>query len=180
MPLAYFITFTVYGVWLHGREAGSVDKEHNIPGTPFLPPDPIREGEMLANLRESPYLLNETRRTVVLDTIREVAQYRRWQIHAAHVRTTHVHIVVTAEAKPEKVMSDFKAYASRRLKERLSEPADCKRWTQHGSTRYLWTEESVGVAIEYTLNGQGEPLAVFDGRKKPFADASGSERTDAC
>src|SRR5215472_14305982 len=166
MPLAYFITFTVYGVWLHGNEAGSVDKEHNLPGMPFLPPDPIREAEMLANLRESPYPLNETRCAVVLDTIREVAQYRRWQVYAAHVRTTHVHIVVMAEAKPEKVMSDFKAYASRRLKERLNEPADCKRWTEHGSTRYWWTEESVAAAIEYTLHGQGGPLAVFDGRKK--------------
>ena len=58
MPLAYFITFTVYGVWLHGRETGSVDKEHNLPGTPFLPADPIREATMLANMREAPYLLD--------------------------------------------------------------------------------------------------------------------------
>jgi REP element-mobilizing transposase RayT len=170
VPLAYFITFTVYGAWLHGREMGSVDKTHNLPGTPFLPPDLIREAEMVAHLREPPYLLNEARRAVVLDTIREVARHRRWQVHAAHVRTTHVHVVVTAEAKPEKVMSDFKAYASRRLKERLGESADGKRWTQHGSTRYLWTEESVAAAMEYTLNGQGESLAVFDGRQEPSSE----------
>jgi hypothetical protein len=63
-------------------------------------------------------------------------------------------------------MSDFKAYASRRLKERLGEPADCKRWTQHGSTRYLWTQEQVEAKVDYVVNGQGEPLAVFDGRGK--------------
>src|SRR5437660_12150245 len=123
MPLAYFITFTTYGVWLHGREIGSVDKEHNEPGTPFLPPDPIREAEMSNNLREPPYLLDEARRTVVLETIQEVTRYRRWRLLACHVRTNHVHLVVTAEAKPEKIMSDLKAYASRRLKERLGEPA---------------------------------------------------------
>ena len=63
-------------------------------------------------------------------------------------------------------MSDFKAYASRRLKERLNEPADCKRWTQHGSTLYLWTEEEVAAKIEYALNGQGDAMAVHDGRAK--------------
>ena len=164
MPLAYFITFTTYGVWLHGRDTGSVDKQHNQPGTPFLPPDPVREAEMRGNMRETPYLLDAVRRSVVLETIQEVSGHRSWRLLACHVRTNHVHIVVAANALPEKVMSDFKAYASRRLKERLAEPADCKRWTQHGSTRYLWSELQVLGAIEYTVTGQGEPLALFDGR----------------
>jgi hypothetical protein len=30
-PLAYFITFTTYGTWLHGNGAGSVDPAHNQP-----------------------------------------------------------------------------------------------------------------------------------------------------
>jgi len=130
---------------------------------------------MRQNMRESPSLLDGPRRTVVLDTIREVAAHRGWRLWACHVRTNHLHIVVTPDAKPEKVMSDFKAYASRRLKERLNEPADCKRWTQHGSTRYLRTEDHVAAAIEYVVSGQGEPLAVFDGRGQDFANASGSE-----
>ena len=127
MPLAYFITFTTYGVWLHGRDVGSVDKQHNEVGTPFLSGDPVRETQMQANMREAPYLLDEQRRVVVLDTIREVACHRNWRLLGCHVRTNHVHIVVAASAKPEKIMSDFKAYASRRLKERLGEPAGCKR-----------------------------------------------------
>jgi REP element-mobilizing transposase RayT len=181
MPLAYFITFTTYGTWLHGREPGSVDKQHNEPGTPFLPPDPIREDAMRQNMREAPYLLDGPRRPVVLETIREVALHRRWRLLACHVRTNHVHIVVTAEAPPEKVMSDFKAYASRRLKERLHEAVDCKRWTQHGSTRYLWTKEQVAAAVEYVIRGQGDALAVFETRSGDspsphnFANASGSE-----
>ena len=176
MPLAYFITFTTYGTWLHGRNCNSVDKTHNEPGAPFLPSDPIRESEMRSHMREAPYLLDERRRAVVLDTIQEVVRYRRWQLLACHVRTNHVHIVVTAETKPEKIMSDFKAYASRRLKERLGEPADCKRWTQHGSTRYMWDERQVAAAVEYTVNGQGEALTVYDGRRRLFADASGSDQ----
>jgi REP element-mobilizing transposase RayT len=165
-PLAYFITFTTYGVWLHGREAGSVDKQHNQVGTPALAADAEREQAEQANQREPPYLLDADRRAVVLQTILEVARHRGWSVWACHVRTTHVHVVVTAAAKPEKVMSDFKAYASRRLKERLAERADCKRWTQHGSTRYLWKEDQVSEKVEYVLNGQGAPMAVYDGRPR--------------
>ncbi len=37
IPLAYFITFRCYGTWLHGDRRGSVDRFHNIYGTPRLP-----------------------------------------------------------------------------------------------------------------------------------------------
>ena len=73
-------------------------------------------------------------------------------------------IVVTADARPEKVMSDFKAYASRRLREQFDEPGDRTRWTQHGSTLYLWSDEQVGAKVEYTVNGQGRSMSVYDGR----------------
>jgi hypothetical protein len=39
LPLAYFITFSTYGSWLHGEEKGSVDRAHNLPGTPYLEAD---------------------------------------------------------------------------------------------------------------------------------------------
>lgn len=37
IPLAYFITFSCYGTWLHGGKETSVDRDHNIPNTEFLP-----------------------------------------------------------------------------------------------------------------------------------------------
>ena len=39
IPLAYLITFRSYGTWLHGDERGSVDRFHNVYGTPRLPPN---------------------------------------------------------------------------------------------------------------------------------------------
>lgn len=168
-PLAYFITFTTYGTWLHGRDPGSVDRKHNLPGTPFLPADPEREAGQREALRQDPYFLDAPRRPIVLRTIREVADHRGWKLWAVHVRTNHVHIVVTVGARPEKVMSDFKAWASRRLREAFAEPADRDRWTQHGSTRYLNTEASLIEAIVYVLDEQGERMAWFDGRDEPEA-----------
>ena len=41
--------------------------------------------------------------------------YRGWNLLAAHVRSNHVHIVVEAEAQPERNMNEFKSYASREL-----------------------------------------------------------------
>jgi REP element-mobilizing transposase RayT len=163
-PLAYFITFTTYGTWLHGREPGSVDRHHNTPGTPFLPPDGDVEAERRRSLRQAPYWLDEPRREVMLRTIREVARHRGWKVWAVHVRTNHVHIVVTAPAKPEKVMADFKAWASRRLREVFGEDADRDRWTQHGSTRWLNSSAALEGAIAYVVEEQGEVMSLFDGR----------------
>ena len=41
-PLAYFLTWTCYGIWLHGDERGSVDDEHAILGMPFVAASPPR------------------------------------------------------------------------------------------------------------------------------------------
>ncbi len=169
-PLAYFITFSAYGTWLHGRSSGSVDRAHNIPGTPLLPAQPQLETARQRSLRQEPYLFDEPRRTNILRTIQEVAKHRGWKLWAVHVRTTHVHVVVTAAAKPEKVMSDFKAWASRRLRESFEESEDRDRWTQHGSTRWVDTEESLAAAIAYVVEEQGEAMACFDCRNEAHLD----------
>src|SRR5262245_15497751 len=110
MPvLAYFITYHTYGTWLHGRDIGSVDKDHNVPGTPYLPPDPKRERREFATLKHPPVELCASRRFIVDATIREVCQHRKWLLRAVHVRTTHVHAVVSAHHTAERVMNDFKA-----------------------------------------------------------------------
>jgi REP element-mobilizing transposase RayT len=163
-PLAYFITFTTYGTWLHGRDSGSVDRKHNFPHTPFLPADAELEAARKRSMRQQPYSLDEPRRLVVLQTILEVARHRDWKLWAVHVRTNHVHVIVTAREKPEKIMSDLKAWASRRLRETFGESADRDRWTQHGSTRYLNAESAVAEAIVYVIDEQGERMAYYDGR----------------
>ncbi len=160
-PLAYFLTFTTYGTWLHGRGPGSVDRDHNVPGTEFLPPNPALEAARRASMRQEPYLLDQPRRGVVLSTLIEVCSHRKWQLWAAHVRSNHVHVVVTSPDLPEKVMSDLKAWASRRLREAFAESADRDRWTQHGSTRWINDESSFVRAIQYVLDEQGEPMAVY-------------------
>jgi REP element-mobilizing transposase RayT len=164
-PLAYLITFTTYGTWLHGDDRGSAGREDNNRfGDEYLPPDVSRRRFERSELVGESYHLDETRRTIVLGTIQEVCSHRGWQLLAAHVRSNHLHVVVAGDTSPERMMNDFKSYASRLLNEAKCDPADCKRWTRHGSTRYLWVEEHVQAAIRYVAEGQGAPMAVFDGR----------------
>jgi len=175
-PLAYFLTFSTYGTWLHGRDQGSVDRENNGYGAPFLTSDADRERLARESMQHDVYMLDEKRRFVVLETIKEVAHHRNWQLRAVHVRTNHVHVIVVADDSIEKIINDFKAWCSRRLKEALNESAALKRWTQHGSTRYLWNEDQLSEKIDYVLNQQGPPLALFDGSKsEPEASARDSD-----
>jgi REP element-mobilizing transposase RayT len=114
------------------------------------------------------YQLDAAGRQIVLETIIDQARYRGWTLLAAHVRSTHIHVVVQADLEPERVMNILKAYASRALNQAGFDGGDRKRWTRHGSTRYLWRSEDVAEAIEYVVRKQGEPLQVFEaGRRSP-------------
>jgi REP element-mobilizing transposase RayT len=166
--LAYFVTFTTYGAWLHGRAPGYVDREHNVAGTPYLPPDANLERQMRSAMRQEPYVLDELRRKIVLRTTKEVAAHRDWKLWAVHIRSNHVHVVITASCHPEKVMVDLKAWCSRRLQEAFDESADRDRWTQHGSTRYLNDENSFNGALKYVIEDQGEAMELYDSRKEPY------------
>ena len=160
-PLAYHIVISCYGARLHGSEAGSVDRDHNRSGTEYLPFNPQREQLGFERMVQPPYRMDKPRRNVVLEAVREVCFYRHWSLLAAHVRTTHFHAVVKAPVVPERVLNDLKSYSSRRLNESGFDPAGRKRWSHHGSTRYLWKPQQVQGAIQYVLEAQGEPMEVY-------------------
>ncbi len=161
MP-TYFITFTTYGQWLHGDARGSVDRHNNQPGSPLLPTNQERVTASKNLMVDAPFRMDERRRAIVLASIREHAGFRGWAVHAVHVRSTHVHVVVSGEAPPERMMTAFKAYASRGLTAAGLGDKTERRWSRHGSTRWLNTEETIQRAIRYTVDEQGEPMAVFE------------------
>ena len=160
--MTYLITFACYGCHLHGSESGSVDPAHNVPGTPILEGNSARVASEGQRMDQSPYHLDQIRRAAVSESIQEVCAHRGWSLLAAHVRSNHVHTVVEAEVPPERIMSDFKTYASRRLNcMRLEEP-DRRRWARHGSTRWLWKPQHVSAAIQYVVAEQGDTMSVFE------------------
>jgi REP element-mobilizing transposase RayT len=158
--MRYFITFACYGSHVHGAEAGFVDRCHNVPGNRTLDADSNRASVESEAMKQMPYLLDEPARIEVLQAIQEVCVHRGWNLLAAHVRTNHVHVVVESEAKPEKVMNDFKSYASRALN-LVDTDKTRRRWAHHGSARWLWKDQEVREAIRYVIDEQGEPMALF-------------------
>ncbi len=160
-PLAYFITFHTYGTWLHGDAPGSVDREHNQVGMPWLEPDANLRAKKCDAMSQDVYTLDESRRSIVRDAIVAECRFRGWSLHAVHVRSNHVHLVVTAERDPEYVMRSCKANASKWLNRAGFDVPDRKRWTTHGSTLYLWDEANVAEKTDYTLHRQGAPMATY-------------------
>ena len=157
-PLAYFMTFRTHGTWLHGDARGSVDREHNIPGTPLLPPDPQRERREREVCEHPAVVFDARRRHVVQQAIIAVCDHNDWSIHELEARSNHVHVVVSAPRRPEHVMRSLKSWCTRRLREAGLLPANVQAWARHGSTRYLWKPAELTAACRYVRDGQGGEL----------------------
>jgi REP element-mobilizing transposase RayT len=106
-------------------------------------------------------MLGPRERQIVLQSIRNVCQHSGWALLAAHVRATHVHVVVDAETTPERIMNALKSYATRALSRKQ------RTWARHGSTRHLWTPSQISNAVRYVLSKQGEAMAVYSGVSPP-------------
>jgi REP element-mobilizing transposase RayT len=160
--MTYLIMFACYGCHLHGDSTGSVDRHHNLVGSRGVEANPSRISSELSQMDQAHYSLDETRRQVVLAALIERCLDRGWKLLAGHARSNHVHVVVDADARPERVMNDLKSFASRKLNELGFDATDRKRWARHGSTRWLWNRDDVSGALEYVVDKQGQPMALYE------------------
>ncbi len=152
-PLAYLITFRCYGTWLHGDERNSVDthKGKNIYGSPRTPQNSNLENLMKDKMKQSVFLLDQEQKKAVETTIKEVCEYRKYYLHALNVRSNHIHVVVTAQSKPEPIINAFKSYSTRKLRDLELISDETRPWSRGGSRRYLWKQRHVDLAIDYVL-----------------------------
>jgi REP element-mobilizing transposase RayT len=157
-PSGYFVTLSAYGNRIHGDSKGTVDSKHNLFGEPPLPASALRERYERRKMLWPPMTFDADVRAAIEAAVAEVCAFRKWILHACHARTNHVHIVLTAEATTAKVLHDLKAMATRRVRELGLIPPGRPLWAEHGSTVYLWHEEDVVAAGDYTVTGQGFPL----------------------
>jgi hypothetical protein len=155
--MVFLLTFACYGNRLPGDQRGSVERIRRGRGGAIEPSVALAESaeKVMSSTR---YTLKQDRASIVLATIQEVSWFRKWGLIAAHVRTTHVHVVVDLPVLPEKALADYKAYASRALNG-LEGPQ--RRWARHGSTVRLVNDAAVRNAVNYVVNRQGAPIAVF-------------------
>ena len=158
-PWAYFLTIACYGRRLHGDPRGSVERDNNQWGTAFLELNSTREVCEQNRMRDDRAELDAEEREIVLQSIKSVSRHEQWTLHAVHVRSTHVHIVLSAAGKPEKVVGKLKGYASRALDEAFGKRS--KRWARHASTVYVWDAHEVDDAVHYVVHEQGVLMASY-------------------
>lgn len=162
-PLAYLITIRSYGTWLHGDEKGSVGrKEFNIYGTSRMFHSEKLKDLMKNQMKQEPTVFDKKERICVLEAVKEVCDFRGYELLAINIRTNHLHAVVSANTNPDKIVNEFKAYATRKLREENLVEKDKTIWARGKSRRYLWKLKHVEIAIEYVLFGQGDEILEFE------------------
>jgi len=127
----------------------------------MLDANPRRVSYETGLMGEPPVTLNGEERVVVLRSFVETCRVNGWELHVVHVRSNHCHLLLTAEAPPERVMTKLKAYATRHLNRRYGRRE--RRWAVHGSTRWLWDVEGAIAAAHYAIGAQGERMALYVG-----------------
>ena len=155
-PLGYFITFTTYGSWLHGDSRGSILKGET---TKLLSENPALRAYEKSIQEHQTVVLDREAREIVKQAILQTCRFREWLLHAAHIRSTHIHVVLKAGASPERLLIDLKAYATRMLRKNGYKRQ--RFWTRHGSTRYLNTTSQMNKAIHYIISEQGKPMSTY-------------------
>ena len=155
--VGYLLTFRCYGTWLHGDDRGSMDRRfHNRYGSPKIAPDAEKVSTKSRMLKSSTFIMGSGEREIVKDAIKDTCRIRQYLLQALNVRSNHVHVVTGNHGDPDRMMSAFKAHATRALRSAGLLAAEAKAWSRHGSTKYLWTDAEVINAMEYVLYAQGD------------------------
>ena len=80
--MTYLITFACYGCHMHGDESGSVDRDHNLPGSRLIEPDEKRALKEKNLMDQSSYVMDSNRREAVRAADVERCSDNHWSLLA--------------------------------------------------------------------------------------------------
>jgi hypothetical protein len=156
MMVAYLLTFNCYGTHMRGAVTGSVDRVRGKRGGAIeASASLVHYGtHAMADVQAG---LNLSECFVVLDAIQDTCAYRNWRLLAAHVRSSHAHVIVEGIAAASDALRDLKAYASRAL----NRSGRRRHWARGGNVCPLPNAKAVRAAVRYVADGQGAAMAVY-------------------
>jgi REP element-mobilizing transposase RayT len=177
MDRHWLLSSTTYGNWLPGDPRGFVSDYRsarrekildNVPGTPYAKDMPELQEHARVGLKGPPIILTAAQADAMFAQFYETATIRNWKLFAVGIMAKHVHLVVgvLGDPDPNKVLGDFKSYASRTLNAKWGSPKSETWWTERGSTRKLRDEAALLAAIEYVRN-QENPLLIWIAGENP-------------
>src|SRR5260370_4548415 len=131
IPLAYLITFRCHGTWLHGDERGSIDSFHNRFKSPKIDPNKRWHRHNTQVLEGEPVTLDASQRKSIDAALHETCAIRTCHLHAANVRTNHVHAVVSiGKVNPELALIALKANATMQIRQDNCWRHDYSPWAE--------------------------------------------------
>ncbi|WP_153557266.1 hypothetical protein [Roseimaritima sediminicola] len=149
-PLAFFITWTVYGTFLQGDERGW---RKRFKGQQL--PQPKLAQWRRERLKHTIQLLNAQQQVVVEQEIDRHGETRGWKVWARSARTNHVHAVVTAPNYSGATVRDqLKANATRGLREHWEVFHGRPVWTKLGDWECINTEDDLELVVRYVNEAQ--------------------------
>ena len=107
--MTHLLTFSGYGTHLHGDPRGSWKN-----GNPHEP-HAAYEQAMRDLMPQPPFFLTAETRPIVLGALVDLAGHRDWHLLAAHVRTSHVHLVLVSNVPADRALVACKAAATKAL-----------------------------------------------------------------
>ena len=157
----YLLTFSCYGTWLHGDARGSVHRNQNLPGSRFVEPSAAWEAYERSLMKESAYQLDDVARNIANQALQDACGYREWNLLAAHVRSTHIHIVLDLDSEPERAIAYLKARITHQIRVSGLDAGRNRFWSKFVSNVRLGDERAVEQAVCYVLEKQGSPMATY-------------------
>ena len=149
-PLAFFITWTVYGTWLQGDVRGW---KRRMKG--HQKPQPLLADWRRDRLKHAIVLLNVSDREAVNAECQRLSNFRGWHLWKVNARTNHVHAVVTARGfAGDKVRDQLKANCTRVLRECRIEFHDRPVWTTGGDWDCINAGDDLEAVIQYASEAQ--------------------------
>ena len=158
--ITLFITWTTYGSWLPGDSRGWMKWKKGQ-----QQPQPELEDWCRGRMKEKAVLLSQEHRDVVEEVVRKHAAHRGWELHAVSARSNHIHVAVTVIPNTgnrgyriaegvKRVRDQFKANATRVLRQGESPIRNEKVWTKGGDIQFIDTTEDLEQVVVYILDAQ--------------------------
>ena len=159
-PITLFITWTTYGSWLPGDSRGWMKWKKGE-----QQPQPVLEDWCKWRMKEKAVLLSPEHRTAVEDVIRKHSEHRGWELYAVAARSNHVHVAVKVVPKigiqdyrvadgVKRVRDQFKANATRVLRQGENPVQNKKGWTKGGDIQFIDTDDDLEQVVIYILESQ--------------------------
>ena len=149
--IAFHITWGTYGTRLHGDPRGTVERAHNIPGTPILEHDSQRWDESKARLKYLPVRLTREQMVFIEEVVPALCDRGYWALRACAAGPDHVHVVLSTDHDPDTARRLLKRWLGQAISEHwdLGDGPERTWWAEGGSTKPICDEVYLANAVRY-------------------------------